>query len=102
VFEGKLADFVEQHVKPNLLSPKGVAEFHKGLMEYINSDEALYILRQMGETVRFRRGIEEKIYSTKKGVRFKVSDNHPAWWIHYLIFNGTKFYPGNRFQNNYQ
>lgn len=87
-FSGTLIDFVNQHVTPNLLSEKGVAEFHKALMQYIDSNDAIYILRQVGEAVRFRRGIDEKIYSTNEGFRFKASDNSPAWWIHYLLFHG--------------
>ena len=87
-FSSTLADFVNQHVAPNLLSEKKVAEFHKGLMQYAKSNDAIYILRKMRGTMRFIRGIDETIYSTNEGVRFKASDNSPAWWIHYLLFHG--------------
>lgn len=96
-FSSTLAEFVEQDVTPNLLPEEGVAAFHKGLMRYLNSNDATYILRKMGETVRFRRGIDETIYYTNESVRFKASDNFPAWWIHFLIFHGYKFNPNDRF-----
>jgi hypothetical protein len=97
-FSSTLAEFVEQHVSPNLLPEEGVAAFHKGLVLYLNSNEATYILRKMGETVRFRKGLDETIYSTNESVRFKASDNFPAWWIHYLLFHGDKFESLNSFQ----
>jgi hypothetical protein len=97
-FSSTLAEFVEHHVKPNLLSKEGVEGFHNGLMQYIKSRDSIYILREMKDTVRFRRGIDENIYSTNEGVQFKTSDNHPAWWIHHLIFHGYKFTPNDRFK----
>jgi len=97
-FSSTLADFVNQHVKPNLLCENKVAEFHNGLMKYIKSNDVIYILRQMGETVRFRIGIDEKIYSTNGGLELKDYDNFPAWWIHFLIFHGYKFNPRNKFK----
>jgi hypothetical protein len=80
-FDGTLDDLVEQFVLPNLPSPKIVASCHRLLVDYCSSDDPVFLIRGIKGTTR------GEVYSTDVGLRFKATDNAPAWWMHFALFH---------------
>lgn len=79
-FAGTLDDLCERYVLPNLPSSKVVEAWHKLLVEYTALRNSLLLIRYMRGT---NRG---EIYRTKEGHAFKATDNAPAWWFHFAVF----------------
>jgi hypothetical protein len=81
-YDGTLNEFYDDWAKYVLLSPSAVQEFHKRFCTYMETEDPLFLIRQVvgqerGQTLR-----------TDKGARLRPTDNAPAWWIHYQIFSG--------------
>jgi hypothetical protein len=81
-YNGTLSELYDNWAKHVLLAPSAVEEFHRQLCAYMESEDPLFLIRQVtgqerGQTMR-----------TDKGARFRPTDNAPAWWIHYKIFSG--------------
>lgn len=83
LFEGSLAELYARWALPNLPRPDIVAYYHELLVEYCNGEHPLFLVRALSER-RTKRGV---VYATRAGERFKVGDNSPAWWMHYVLFN---------------
>jgi hypothetical protein len=79
-FSGDLAEMAATFVVPNLISPAVVADFHSKLVSYFNSRDPLFLIRAVSDTTR------GQIFRTDRGGRFKATDNAPAWWIHFALF----------------
>jgi hypothetical protein len=83
-FDGELQELYERFVEPNLPPVDEVAYQHQLLVDYCRQPEPLFIVRHV-------RGTERRVISTtSSGHRFKPSDNAPAWWMHFLAFNGIR------------
>ena len=76
-----LEELFEKYVRKNLIKPEIVTEFHKELIGYLESQNAVYLIRQLKS---LERG---KIIKNRLGYRIKPTDNSPGWWIHYQLFN---------------
>ena len=84
-FDGTLDELFEGYIAQNVLSAESVADFHRRLVEYVNSADPLFLIRAIGDTER------RQIYVTGDGTRFKATDNAPAWWIHSALFQKVSF-----------
>ena len=81
-FDGSLEELFTAYIEPNLPSNADVEHFHESLLGYCRQPDPVFV-------VRYVTGIERgTIYTTASGDRLKPSDNAPAWWIHFLTFNG--------------
>ncbi|VGO22036.1 hypothetical protein [Pontiella sulfatireligans] len=80
-FEGSLEELYERHARHVLLCPHIVETFHKNLCDYLTSKDPRFLTRKVGKQ---ERGEELRIHC---GGRIKPTDNSPAWWIHYQLFN---------------
>ena len=69
------------HVLPNLPSPEIVEYYHRILLDYCSTTDPLFLVRYVSGTER------REIYTTKRGDRFKATDNAPAWWMHHTLFH---------------
>lgn len=85
-FSGTLEKFYE-HVLPNLPSPEIVEYYHRILLDYSSTIDPLFLIRYVAGTERRR------IYTTKRGDRFKATDNAPAWWMHHTMFHQHRILP---------
>lgn len=65
-----------------LPDPEQVAHQHRRMLEYCQQADPLFIVRALTSTER------GQIYRTASGSRFVPSDNSPAWWMHFVTFNG--------------
>ncbi|GLC27768.1 hypothetical protein [Roseisolibacter agri] len=87
-FHGPLEELYERFIVPNLPEPAAVADFHRALVEFLGTPDPLHLLRQV-------RGTERgAVYETDEGVRFKATDNAPAWWTHAALFQEVRVAPG--------
>jgi hypothetical protein len=84
-FDGPLEKLVEEFVLPNLPSPERVTACHRLLIDYCNSDDPLFLIRRIKATTR------GEVYFTDTNVRFKATDNAPAWWMHFVLFHEIDF-----------
>jgi len=75
-YDGSLDEFIHKYVLPNLPSRDVVAAFHSALILYLEEPNPLLLLRQVGDTER------RYTYQTSDGIRFRATDNAPAWWLH--------------------
>jgi hypothetical protein len=73
-FEGTLEELSDRYVMPNLPLPEAVTAFHRILANYVRRTDALFLVRYTSRTAR------KEIYSAADGVRFRATDNAPAWW----------------------
>src|SRR5258705_9166160 len=78
-FSGTLEELTTAYAWHNLLAPEQVTRFHRLLLEYFDDPDPLLLIRAIGRTSR------GQIYQTSGG-RFKATDNAPAWWVHYVLF----------------
>jgi len=83
-FDGTLDDLFERHIAPNLPSADDVADFHRAIRAYVKRPDPLFLVRQMRGTVR------RTTYTTRDGLRFKATDNAPAWWTQTATFHGAR------------
>src|SRR3982751_5653453 len=79
-FSGDLHELATNYVMPNLISPEVVVSFHSKVTSYLEGRDPLFLIRALSETTR------GQIYRTKSGDRFRATDNAPAWWIHFALF----------------
>jgi hypothetical protein len=79
-FSGTIEELTTTHARHNLLAPEQVVRFHQLLLEYFENRDPLFLIRAIGQTSR------GQIYHTNSGNRFKATDNAPAWWVHYALF----------------
>jgi hypothetical protein len=79
-FSGDLHELATSYVVPNLISPEEIADFHPKLVRYLDGRDPMFLIRAVSATTR------GQIYRTKSGGRFKATDNAPAWWIHFALF----------------
>ena len=87
-FSGTLDELCSRYVLPNLPTPAMVAVYHRLFVAYIHEPDSLLLIRQV-------RGMERRSeYATVEGVRFKATDNAPAWWTHALLLEGCSIAPG--------
>ena len=83
-FDGDLQELYTSFVEPNLPDPVEVAYVHQRLVDYCSERDPIFITRMVsGQT----RG---QAYTTASGHRLKPSDNAPAWWMHFVAFNGVR------------
>ena len=81
-FDGEIQELYEKFVEPNLPPVDEVAYQHQALLDYCRQPKPLFI-------VRYVKGTERRVIcTTSSGHTFKPSDNAPAWWMHFLAFNG--------------
>lgn len=88
-----LDELFENYTKNLLINKEIMYEFHKKLMKYLQGDNAIYLLRQLKS---LKRG---KVIKNNFGYKIKPTDNSPAWWIHYKLFN-KEFSNINNFINS--
>ncbi len=81
VFDGSLDELCERFVAANLPSASIVKRWHRLLINYAASKDALFLIRYMMGTDR------RQTYHTDHGGRFKATDNAPAWWFHFALFH---------------
>jgi len=86
-FDGRFVDLLEQYILPNLPTPQAVEAFHHQLAEYAARPDALYLVRAVSRTER------GKIYEARNRVRFKATDNAPAWWVHAALAQDYRIAP---------
>jgi hypothetical protein len=79
-FDGSLDELCDRFVIANLPSQRSVAHWHRLLTEYVRSEPPLFLIRYMAGAERGR------IYQTSQGQCFKATDNAPAWWFHFALF----------------
>lgn len=79
-FSGTVEELAKTYVLQNLIKRPQVASFHELLVEYLESSDPLFLIRALGDTER------GQIYRADSGGRFKATDNAPAWWIHFALF----------------
>ena len=91
-FSGTLNEFYQLYVAPNLPSPEIVEYYHRVLLEYCATPDALFFVRYVRDTER------RSVYSTERGDRFVATDNAPAWWMHHMLFHEDRI-PANDFDS---
>jgi hypothetical protein len=79
-FNGTLGELFDNWAKCVLPSPSIVELFHRRFCDYVTSDNPLFLVRKIAD---LERG---KDVTTDGGLRFRPTDNSPAWWIHYQLF----------------
>lgn len=87
-FTGTLDELYERFIVQNLPAPGVVADFHHALVEFLGTSDPLHLLRQVRGTDR------GAVYATEEGVRFKATDNAPAWWTHAALFQEVRIASG--------
>lgn len=75
-FAGTLEELFDGYIAHNLPSAESVERVHRQLVTYAASRDALFLVRRVRGT---ERGVA---YEAQDGVRFKATDNAPAWWMH--------------------
>ena len=83
-FDGELEELCATYIEPNLPSAEEVEYQHRRLLDYCRQPDPLFVARAVGKLDR------RDIYTTRVGTRFKPSDNSPAWWMHFVAFNGIR------------
>jgi hypothetical protein len=83
-FNGTLQELFTGYIEPNLPSCAEVEHLHTSILNYCRQPNPVFV-------VRYVRGVERGIaYTTASGNRIKPSDNAPAWWMHFVAFNGIR------------
>ncbi|MGI8496684.1 MAG: hypothetical protein ACR2OG_03745 [Gemmatimonadaceae bacterium] len=88
-FAGTIQKLAESHARPNFIAPHAVEAFHHALVEYLNEADPTFLIRALTKTTR------GQIYRTNAGLRFKATDNSPAWWVHYVLFHECELPPAS-------
>ncbi len=81
-FNGSIEEFYENYAQHLLIPTPIVEDFHYHLVEYLNSSDPLFLIRQVKNVTR------GEIYRIRDGAQVRFTDNSPAWWLHYQLFNG--------------
>lgn len=80
-YSGTLDEFYDRHAVHVLPDPDLVAYYHGLLAKVCNDPSFAFIVRYVDAATR---GIE---LETRHGDKYRPSDNSPAWWFHYLLYN---------------
>ena len=83
-FDGELADLYASVIEANLPAPAEVEYWHSRIVGHCRQSDSVFIVRHVAGTER------GTIYTTAGGQRLKPSDNAPAWWLHFVAFNGIR------------
>lgn len=86
--DGTLDELWEGFIEPNTPTPAVVADFHRALADYVREPTALLLIRNVGGLQR------REEYATGDGTRIRMTDNAPAWWVHYALLQGASITPG--------
>jgi hypothetical protein len=82
-FDGTVAEFVDLHMEGVLPQRAEVAYWHERLLEFAASGEPL--------PVRYTSDQERGVTCiSATGAAVKPTDNSPAWWMHFVCFNGIR------------
>lgn len=82
-----LEDLFNNHIKPALPSYENIEHWHKLLMEYIQKENSILLIRKVKIEGEDLRG---KIITGKvSGTKMLFSDNAPAWAVYYYAFKGN-------------
>jgi len=79
-FDGKLSDLFQKWIRPVLLSCEAVEDFHIDFMEYIRTEDPIFLVRAVNNQVR------RNIVRVASGCRIRPTDNSPACWIHRTLY----------------
>jgi hypothetical protein len=80
-FRGTLDELYAKYILPVMPSPETVRYYHALLRDYCRDESPLFLLRQVP-------GVERRIvHQSPSGLRYMWTDNSPAWFFHYLLFN---------------
>ena len=83
-FDGSLDELYRRHMLSALPTVEEVAFHHQRILQFCNQADPLFIIRALTSTTR------GDVLVTSSGARFKPSDNSPAWWMHFVAFNGIR------------
>ena len=81
-FNGSLEEFYEKYAQHVLIPAPVVEEFHHQLVAYLHSADPIYLIRQVKTQIR------GETLQINNGARMRLTDNSPAWWLHYQLFTG--------------
>jgi hypothetical protein len=82
-FSGTLDDLYEQHAKHVLIDKVQVTAFHNALMDYLKTDDPIYLIRKV-------TGLERgKTVRNESGCLIRATDNAPAWHVHHELFTSS-------------
>jgi hypothetical protein len=79
-------DLFETKIKHLLIPQDVVMAFHTELVNYLQEDNPIFIIRYVNDQTR------GEILKGRYGLQIKPSDNAPAWWIHSQLFNNGYIY----------
>lgn len=83
-FDGTLPELFASHII-NVLPPVQELKYlHALLLNQCHARDAIFVVRQITGTER------GAVYANASGERLLTSDNAPAWWMHYMAFNGIR------------
>lgn len=85
--DGTLEEFYEQHAISTLPAIEAVEYYHEILREHCRKPNALFLVRNVDPNTR-RLELQ-----TVEGERYKPTDNAPAWWFHFITYNGIRILP---------
>jgi hypothetical protein len=82
-FSGTIDNLYTEHITNVCISAKVVTALHRKLIEYLSSDDPIYLVRNVrgttrGETIR-----------TQSGHLLRATDNSPGWYMHHELFNNN-------------
>jgi hypothetical protein len=80
-FDGILRELYEQHILKVLPDVDEVVHQHRELLAYCQQSDPAFLVRAVSTTTR------GDCYETASGSRFIATDNAPAWWMHFVVFN---------------
>ena len=86
-YSGSLDEFYERHAVHVLPDPDIVAYYHGLLAKVCEDPSFAFIVRYVDASTR---GLQ---LETRHGVSYRPSDNSPAWWFHYLLYNRLRVRP---------
>lgn len=75
-----IEELFDKYAKKLLISEQGMEHFHKSLVEYYKTNDPIFLIRQIKQQ---ERGL---VFSNDLGHLIKPTDNSPAWWLHYQLF----------------
>ena len=81
VFKGSLKDLYDQFSSKVILDENEVSKFHHKLVNYLKSSDPVFLIRTVSGLDR------ETVFRNHQGNQIYPTDNAPAWWIHYQLFN---------------
>lgn len=76
-----IEELYDKYVSKILIEPSVVEKFRKELIKYCQSNYPVYLIRQLKGK---KRGL---IYQNGARHQIMPTDNSPAWWLHYKLFN---------------